>query len=352
MSAESVRIGIGPLEEYCKSVFSHLGFSEDYVDAVSSGIMEAHLRGAHGQGVGRLPIYVKRIELGLINKDPQISVVSESGATAVLDGDHGLGHYAGTKGMRLAIKKAREFGVGAVGVRNSAHFGVAANYGKLAAEDGLIGIAITNSTALIAAPGGAERLMGNNPICIAVPTRDKRNVVLDMACSNVAFSKIQRAAQTGQSIPPGWGTDKDGIETTDPQAVLGGGMLTAAGGYKGYGLAVMFDILAGVLTGSAYVTNVTHLYQDLENKQRTGHFFIALNLESFMGKDMFYDRLEDFTSLIRNSKKAAGTEKIMLPGEPEELNAKDMEANGVPLPGKVVEQLNDIAARFDIAAFG
>ena len=349
MAADITRIATSDLDSYCMKIFAKLGFSDEYAQAVTSGLMEAHLRGAHNQGVGRLPIYVKRIELGLINNDPNIRVVNEMGATAVLDGDHGMGHYAGSKGMRLAIEKAGTSGIGAVGVRNSAHFGVAAHYGQIAANEQYIGLVFTNSTSLMAAPGGAERLIGNNPVCIAVPARDRDNIVLDMACTNVAFSKIQSAAQDKESIPVGWGTDKDGVDTTNPQEVLDMGMLIPAGGYKGYGLAVMFDIIAGVLTGSAYGTNVTHLYQDLENKQRTGHFFIALNIDSFMGRDLFYDRLEDYVTLIKESRKAPGTETIMVHGEPEVQNAIDARENGVPLPSGVVKQLNELADKFDIA---
>ena len=348
MDTGTKRIAVQELRDFCLAVFQKLEFAEEYAQAVTEAMLEGHLRGAHNQGMGRLPIYVKRIELGLINAHPVHRVVRDSGAVAVLDGDHGMGHYAASKAMNMAVGKAEKHGIGSVGVMNSTHFGVAAYYGRLAVEREKIGLVFTNSTSLMAAPGGAERLVGNNPLSIAVPRAGHAPVLLDMACSNVSYSTIQRAAQEGDQIPAGWGTDKNGVETNDPAAVLDMGMLIPAGGHKGYGLAVMIDILAGVLTGSAFCKDVGHLYKDLEDKQRTGHLLTAIDIDHFIDRGLFYDRLDDFISSIKSSPKAPGAEEILLPGERADRRRRDSLEKGVGLPGGIVQQLGELAEKFDL----
>jgi LDH2 family malate/lactate/ureidoglycolate dehydrogenase len=333
-------------------VFKKLQFAEEYARAVTEAMLEGHLRGAHNQGMGRLPIYVKRIELGLINAKPEHKVVKDSGAVAILDGDHGMGHYAAVKAMGMAIERAEKYGIGTVGVLNSTHFGVAAYYSRIASESGKIGLVFTNSTSLMAAPGGAERLIGNNPVSIGVPRKEKAPVLLDMACSNASYSTIQRAVQEGEQIPSGWGTDKRGVETNDPAAVLDMGMLIPAGGHKGYGLAVMIDILTGVLTGSAFGKDVGHLYQDLEGKQRTGHLLTAIDIDHFMDRKTFSERLETYIDMIKLSPKAPGVEEIFLPGEGADRRRRDNLENGIALPAGIVKQLGELADKLGVDKLG
>ncbi len=348
MSTQNKLQSMQELKDFCLSVFNKLEFEHEYAETVADAILEAHLRGAHNQGLGRLPIYVERIERGLINAKPNVRIDRETEATAVLDGDHGMGHYAASKAMSLAISKAESVGIGAVGVKNSTHFGVAAFYGNLAAKQEKIGIVFTNSTSLIAAPGGAERLVGNNPLSIAVPSKGHAPITLDMACSNVAFSRMQKAVQSGEDIPLGWGTDKDGVETTDPKAVIDMGMLIPAGGYKGYGLAVMIDIITGVLTGSAFGKGVGHLYQDMTNHQKTGHFMIAIDIDHFIKLEVFYDRLEELVKSIKGSRKAPGITELTLPGERADKRRRDGMEMGIQLPKKIIDQLNTLAKKFDL----
>ncbi|UCF97496.1 MAG: Ldh family oxidoreductase [Spirochaetaceae bacterium] len=348
MDAVPKRIAVQDLRDFCLSLFQKLDFAEEYAKAVTEAMLEGHLRGAHNQGLGRLPIYVKRIELGLINAKPVHRVVRDSGAAAVLDGDHGMGHYAASKAMNMAIQKAEKHGIGAVGVMNSTHFGVAAYYGRLAVDREKIGMVFTNSTALMAALGGAERLIGNNPLSIAVPRPGHAPVLLDMACSNVSYSTIQRAVQEGSQIPSGWGTDKNGVETNDPAAVLDMGMLIPAGVHKGYGLAVMIDILAGVLTGSAFGKDVGHLYKDLKDKQRTGHFLMAIDIDHFIDRKSFFNRLETFIESIKSSPRAPGVEELLLPGERSDRRRQGTLQAGVALPGGIVQQLGELAEKFEL----
>ncbi len=348
MDTASKRIAVQELRDFCLSVLHKLDFAEEYAQTVTEAMLEGHLRGAHNQGLGRLPIYVKRIELGLINPKPDHRLVRDSGATAVLDGDHGMGHYAASKAMTMAIEKAETYGIGAVGAMNSTHFGVAAYYGRLAVDREKIGLVFTNSTSLMAAPGGAERLVGNNPLSIAVPRASHAPVLLDMACSNVSYSTIQRAVQEGEQIPSGSGTDKNGVETNDPAAVLDMGMLIPAGGHKGYGLAVMIDILAGVLTGSAFGKDVGHLYKDLTNKQRTGHFLMAIDIDHFIDRGSFYDRLEGLINSIKSSPTAPGVEELLLPGERSDRRRRDSLQRGVEMPSSIVQQLGELAEKLGL----
>jgi LDH2 family malate/lactate/ureidoglycolate dehydrogenase len=348
MATASGRITVEELRNYCLSVFKKLQFADEYAQAVTEAMLEGHLRGAHNQGTGRLPIYVKRIELGLINAKPVHRVVRDSGAVALLDADNGMGHYAAAKAMGMAIEKAQEFGIGSVGVMNSTHFGVAAYYSRIASERGKIGLVFTNSTSLMAAPGGAERLIGNNPVSVGVPREGKAPVLLDMACSNVSYSTIQRAVQEGEQIPAGWGTDKNGVETNDPAAVLDMGMLIPAGGHKGYGLAVMIDILAGVLTGSAFGKDVGHLYQDLEESQRTGHLLTAIDIDHFMDRKTLNERLEKYIDMIKSSPKAPGVEEILLPGEGADRRRRDSLDKGIALPAGIVKQLGELADKLGV----
>lgn len=348
MDTATNRIAVEELRGFCLSVFNKLEFAEEYARAVTEAMLEGHLRGAHNQGMGRLPIYVKRIELGLINAKPVHRVVRDSGAVAILDADHGMGHYAASKAMNMAIEKAEKHGIGSVGVMNSTHFGVAAYYSRMAADRGKIGLVFTNSTSLMAAPGGAERLIGNNPVSIGVPRAGKAPVLLDMACSNASYSTIQRAVQEGEKIPAGWGTDKNGVETNDPAEVLDMGMLIPAGGHKGYGLAVMIDILAGVLTGSAFGKDVGHLYKDLEEKQRTGHLLTAIDIDHFIDRESFNERLEMLINSIKSSPKAPGVEELLLPGERADRRRRDSLDNGIALPDGIVQQLGELADKFGL----
>lgn len=342
------RLKFNNLKNFCVSLFLKLGIKKEQADIISDALLEADLRGVHSHGLLRLPIYVKRMKLGLINKKAIPYVIKETSSTAILDGNHGMGHYSGYRAMMLAIDKARKTGIGAVGVRNSTHFGISAYYGLLAVKSEYIGIVFSNTTPLMAPTGGAKRLIGNNPLCIAVPARNYVPIVLDMACSNAAIGKIQLAAQEGREIPHGWGTDKNGVETTDPKAVLDNGMLMPVGGYKGYGLALMIDILAGVLTGSGFGEEVTPLYHDFINKQRTGHFMIALDINYFINKEIFFNRLELLIKSIKNSPRAPGVKEIFLPGEIEENKKQENLKEGLTLPEGILNELSSLAEEFKL----
>jgi len=286
--------------------------------------------------------------LGLINATPNVKIIKESNTSALIDADNGMGHIASYKAMEMCIDKAKKYGMGSVGVRNSNHFGINAFYSMMALEEGLIGLTFTNTSPLMAPFGGRERLLGSNPLCIAVPAGEEPDVVLDMATSVVARGKIEVAARKGMKIPEGWAIDAEGRVTVDPKQALEGALLPF-GGPKGYGLAMVVDILSGVLTGSKFGPETGSLFGDLDRPQEVGHFFMAINIESFMPLETFKKRMDSMIRRIRNSEKAVGFDRIYMPGEIEYEKTLELQKTGIPVNEKVIAELNDLAASLNIS---
>ncbi len=226
------------LQNLMYEVLKKCGLTEQDAEIAAKVLIQADLRGVDTHGAIRLPIYVKRLQLGLVNPRPVIKIVRETATTAIIDGDFGLGHVTSYKAMEIAIDKASRHGIAAVGVRHSHHNGAAAYYAQMALEHDMIGFSCTNSPPLMPAPGGADKVVGNNPFAIAVPAGKELPLVLDMACSLAAQGKVMLAMKRGESIPHGWATDNKGVPTTDAAEGLKG-FLLPAGGYKGYCMAII-----------------------------------------------------------------------------------------------------------------
>jgi LDH2 family malate/lactate/ureidoglycolate dehydrogenase len=263
----------------------------------------------------RLPIYIERIRAGWLRPTAtKIEVVTDRAATALLDGHHSAGQIVAVQAMEMAIDKAGEHGIGAVAVRNSNHFGIAAYYAQMVCERDMIGIVMSNTAPLMPPIGGAEKVLGNNPLAIAAPTDGEFPIVLDMAMSNVAIGKIIHAKTSGTSIPLGWGADRNGQATTDPQAVLDGGFILPVGGPKGFGLALMIEMFCGVLSGGAFAKTIPSLY-DITQQQAIGHFMIAVQISSFMEIEQFKRMVGVLTQYVKGASKAEGVDELYLPGE-------------------------------------
>ena len=245
------------LRKFAREVLTRVGVPSDHAAMTANSLVEADQRGVHTHGLAYLPVYVQRLMAGGINPAPAIRLVSERPSTALIDGDNGLGQVVGVQAIQLAINKAREHGAGLVGVRNSNHFGAAAHYAMAAAREGMIGLAMSNIGPTMAPWGGITPCYGNNPISYAVPTGEAA-IVLDMATSVVSRGRISAAAARGETIPLGWACDREGRPTQDPNLALEG-LLLPVGGYKGYGIALLIDILSGVLTGGAFGQGVGNL---------------------------------------------------------------------------------------------
>lgn len=251
------------------------------------------------------------------------------------------------KAMEVAIDKASQYGIAAVGVRHSHHNGAAAYYAQMALEHDMIGFSCTNSPPLMSAPGGADRVVGNNPFAIAIPAGRELPLVLDMACSLAAQGKIMLAMKRGEPIPHGWATDNKGIPTTDAAEGLKG-FLLPAGGYKGYCMAIIVDALAGVLTGAAFGKGVTSIYGDLVNKQNSGHFFMTVRIGNFMEPDLFKELIDRYIAEIKSTPLTAGTGEVFMPGEKEYRTKARRQVEGIGMADAVVGDLLKTAANVGV----
>ena len=341
-----VRVSKDELFSFIVKVLTKLGVPEEDAEIVADNLTMADLRGIESHGVQRLKRYVDGILSGGINLKPNIRIVREGASYALIDGDEGLGQVVGYKAMKLAIEKAKKSGIGVVAVRNSNHYGIAGYYALMAAEEGMVGISMTNSRPLVAPTGGIERFLGTNPIALAAPTEDKP-FLLDMATSVVPIGKLEVHRRKGKPIPEGWIIDNEGNITTDVEKVFNGGALLPLGGFgelfgghKGYGLSVMVDILAGILSGGTWSR---HVKNTSEKKSEVDHFFMAINIEAFVPLEEFKERMNAMIEEIKSSKRHPDFEKIWVHGEKGFLTMETRLKIGIPIYRKVIEELNQIA---------
>lgn len=342
MAENTVLIPADALREACQRILEKVGVPPDQARMIADVTVEADMRGVGSHGVLRLPAYVHRVRAGLMAADTQLRVVRERGATVLLDAQGGFGQVAGVYAMNQAIERARQYGVGFVAVRNANHFGIAAYYTMMALPHRMVGIAATNAAPSMAAWGGTMAVLGTNPISVAIPTGQDVDIVLDMASSVVARGKIRAAAAKGERIPLGWALDAEGRPTEDPEAALKG-TLAPIGGPKGYGLALVVDALAGVLTGSDYSIHLASLH-DLSRRASVGFVMQAVDIAAFSDWAEYTERIRSLVDVIRNSPRASGVDRIYLPGEIEWLKRQEAERSGVPVPVKVLGELRALAA--------
>lgn len=332
-SADSLRDWIIPL-------FIRISVPSDHAQILADGLVAASLRGVDTHGVMYARTYAQDIQNGVVNPQPNIKVVSEKAGTALIDGDLALGIVTGHKAMRLAMDKAKESGVGAVGVRNSTHFGMTALYPLLAVAEGMIGMAFSNSSPVMAPWGGKSLLMGSNPLALGVPGGDDGDMVLDMATSKVAWGKMNVLAKAGKMMPLDWATDLDGKPTDDPKIGMKG-LLLPLGDHKGYGLAVFIDLICAALTGAA-------LDHEIENEQDYGHFFIAIDVNAFLPAAALRERVAGLAQIFHESTPLKEDGRIYMPGEIEAQIKKQRLAEGIPIPDTVVSELTTLGAELDV----
>lgn len=320
--ATPVRVPCGWLTESLIDIFIAAGLSESSSQTVATALVEADRDGRSSHGCLLVPMYVERLRRGSVSRNDVATVVSDFGAIAVLDAHHMLGQVSGDQAMELAVEKAKHFGIGAVTVRRAFHFGTASRYADKAAKQGCVGIAASNTRPLMPAPGGAEAVVGNNPLAISIPRGESFPISLDMALSEVALGSIRLAASEGREIPVTWATDADGLPTRSAEAAILG-LLRPAGGAKGFGLALVVDVLTGVLSGGSFGADVQGLYKDTSVPNDCAHIFLALNVEAFIAPEEFYERVSELADAVVSSRRAPGTERILLPGARRELALAD-----------------------------
>jgi LDH2 family malate/lactate/ureidoglycolate dehydrogenase len=350
--ASKVTVDPGKLTRFSSEILQKTGVSEEDAERTARMLVAADLRGIDTHGVSHLgPLYVKRIREGLINPKPQIRMVSHAQATAVVDGDRGLGFVVGHYAMTEALRRAGETGAGFVSVRNSTHCGAASTYAMMALPEKMIGIAMTTGGRGMVVPGGVGRGAGINVISVAVPTQGEAPFVLDMATTVVAGSRFEIALRSGQAtIPEGWAVDKAGAPVTDPKkyaaegALLPLGGLPQTGAFKGFGLSVMVDILCSILGGSV---SISELLTQPDTVLRANHFFGALKIDGFMQADDFAGAMAAMVKVYHDLPKAPGVERIYLAGEVEHEIEKQRR-QGIPLDPQVIASLRELAAELGV----
>jgi LDH2 family malate/lactate/ureidoglycolate dehydrogenase len=304
----------------------------------ADALVAANLRGIDSHGVLQMPLKVRRVRLGAMKARPNIRAERGGPAAVLVDGDNGVGMVVGAWAMRLALERARETGIVFAAVRQSNHFGMAAYYVQMAAAAGMIGLCGTNGGACMAPWGSVTPYLSTNPLAFATPGGIEGGLTLDMATSQVAWGKVELALRAGRKIPLTWATDQNGRPTDDPQQALSGLMLPL-GGYKGYGLALMIDILCGILSGSAFGSHVGDFYAHPDQPEHSGHFFVAINIEHFISRADYLARLEQMVAELRACQPGEGVERIYVPGEIEAETAARRRREGIPLPPDMVRDL-------------
>ena len=323
-----------------------LGMGLEAKDAAGAAriLVMGDLFGHHTHGVSRLESYGQRVDLGAIRVDAAIAIEPVAAAIVKVDGASAMGPVVGMRALEAAMRCARHAGVGLALVRNGNHFGAIAPYCFLAAAQGFASIIGSNASTTIAPSGGREERLGNNPLGIGVPRPGGDPVILDMAMSVVARGKIRAALDKGQAIPDTWATDRDGRPTTDPRAALDG-FLQPMGGYKGYGLALMVDLLAGLLAGGAYLTHVRSWLDQPAEPGNLGHFFLLIDTARLGSADWLAGRMADFAAIVHGTPPADAARPVVLPGEIELANMARQRRDGIALDAAVVKVLEAFAAR-------
>jgi len=338
------------LLRFAEQAVTRVGASGQTARAVALSLVEADARNVGTHGVVRLPSYRRQVELGEVDPSASPSVIQTKGATAYVDGEQAFGAVTANFSMDLAIERAADLGVGVAVAQRCAHFGAAAHYVRRAARAGYVAFAASNTPAVMAPFGGASAAIGNNPFALGAPHAAGREpLVLDMAQSVVARGRIKLAEMAGETIPDNWAIAPDGLPTTDPTAALTGALL-ASGGYKGYGIALLVEILTSVLSGSRLSPELLNTSMTGEAIPRPGavvgnqsQIFIALDTEAFAGHDVFTAGLGRLAEAMKSVDPAPGYEEVLMPGEPEERAAADAAALGIPLADATVALLSDLA---------
>jgi LDH2 family malate/lactate/ureidoglycolate dehydrogenase len=326
------------LYEIGMGIFLGLGVGEEDAKCVMDHLIQASLMGHDSHGVFRIKDYADEIKEGKINVRTRPTIIYETATTAIIDGKLQFGQVTAKMGMEVAMRKARENRLGAVGLIHCNHIGRLGAYAQMAAEQGMIGLVMCNSPpgGNVVPYGGKKPLLGTNPIAAGVPAGKFTPFIMDFATSTVAQGKIRIKYISGEKIPLGWIIDKDGNPTDDPSKLYEGGMLLPFGGHKGYALALLIDILAGALTGAGCASAREH-------ESQHGAFMIAINIEGFTPQEKFLERVEEFLSKIKETPAVAGVERVMVPGEPEFEAMEARRVKGIPIPEKICHSLFNLA---------
>ncbi|WEX10921.1 Ldh family oxidoreductase [Chelativorans sp. AA-79] len=334
------------LGQFVAELFEAAGLSVRAAERVSDALIEADLSGRSSHGVLQADNYLARLVAGAMSTAEQPRIISESGGAVVLDAAGMEGHLAAEEAIAIAIAKAQDNGVAAVAVRRGQHMGVAGRYVRMAAEAGCAALAMGNTKPVMPAPGGAERLVGTNPIAIGIPTTD-HPIVLDMATSAGTYGRIRHAHAAGQTLPEGWALDAYGRPTTDPAAAMKG-LLLPMGGAKGFALSFAIDLMAGLLSSGAWGAKLGELDDDTTKPQLSSYLFIVLDIAHFRPLSDFLEEADEAVRRVRQSRRAEGVERLFTPGE---RSAEALEKNNgmIELAPTVAHALRERAQALGVA---
>lgn len=310
-------------------------------------LVDADLHGISTHGLSRLNIYLERIEKGLIVPNAALSLDRESGSVLAINAGNGLGQVQAVKALDLLKPLAKKNGIAAATIRNSQHFGALSYFCNLAAEDGMILLAMTSGEPAMSPAGGFQPFFGTNPIAASFPTGKGFSVKIDMATSIVARGNIIAANKKKEAIPDGWALDPEGNPTTDASQALLGTVLTMAG-HKGYALALMIEVFSSVLSGAAIGSGIGSMYKDLDRKQDVGHFFCLINVDAFVDLSTFKQRMDDMIDSLKAGKRRPGGDEILVPGERSLRKAAANRAAGIALAPETLAELEQMCTRLNI----
>jgi LDH2 family malate/lactate/ureidoglycolate dehydrogenase len=350
MQESTTTIPVAELEKFCRAVLEKCGLSETDARVAADVLVTTDTFGVFTHGVKALPGYVRRLRGGGLKADALPRVDSQGPAWAIVDGQSAIGMVTSVFAMQQAIAKAKTAGMAYVGVRNSCHFGAAGYYALLAAKAGLFGMAMANDTPSMVVPGARQAVLGTNPFAYAVPAGRQDPIFLDIASSAVAGGKIRVFQGLNQKVPDTWLVDTEGVPTTDPFAYPFQGSLQPFAGHKGYGIALMIETLAGVLTGAGLRGQIRGwIDSDASLPTLHGAAFVAVDVGQIMPGGAFQERIDAMISDIRQTPRAKGVERIYLPGEMEWEKRRAALAQGIPLPADVRESLCEMGKEIGVS---
>lgn len=347
------------LFSFSKEIFLKIGCPEQEANDAAKVLLSADLRGVDSHGIARLSGYIRLWKAQRVNAKPDLKIIHETPSTAVVDGDAGLGLVVAPFAMKIAMEKARTAGTGWVSVQNSNHFGIAGIHAMMALEEDMIGIAMTNASPLVAPTFSTERLLGTNPIAVAIPAGKQFPFVMDMATTTAANGKLEILQRKNLPAPSGWIQDKEGNISTNQHEVKNGGALLPLGGtreqgsHKGYALGSVVDIFSAVLSGANYgpwvppFVSFLPLADDMPGKG-IGHFFGAMRIDAFRPATDFKANMDQWISRFKNATTIPSEERVIIPGEPEREMEEERMKNGIPLIDAVVKDIEELAAEFSV----
>jgi len=364
MSEKNVKVPVKTLVDFMLEALIAMGTTPEDARIIADVIITSDLWGIRSHGIAHLKMYHERIKKGLQLPTTRWEVVKDLQATAVMDGGNGMGMVVGHHAMKIAIGKARQFGLGAVAVRNSSHYGVAGYYPLMAVREGMVGLSVTNAHPSIAPTFGIRPMLGTNPIAVAAPTDEPFPYMYDAATAVVPRGKLEVAARANKPIPEGWVINNEGISATDSSNMIKemdmgnvallpvGGIGEMFGGHKGYGLATMVEIFAAAFQDGTYLWGLTDT-DDNGNPQflRIGHFFLAIDIEHFIPLETFKRITGNMMRELRDSTVAPGQSRIYTAGEKEHYNTQRVQAEGVEIPPGVQKGLLELRSELKLSKF-